>query len=312
MIDQLASRLTGVSIETGVPLSAHTSFGIGGPAAGFVVVDEVETFADILRVSRELNIEPLVLGGGTNLLVSDEGFNGLVIKIDFQKLEFHEQTPVVRVGAGVPASRLIEALIDKGYAGLEFAAGLPGTVGGAIAGNAGCFGGTLSDRLVGSTIVDASGRVMNVQDKDWFGFEYRRSNLSSHGAVLVDMVFDLSEGDKNALREKADECLQVRATRHPSKGTKTAGSYFKNLPPLAPGERRRAAGALLDRAGAHGQSVGDAAVFEKHANIIVNRGAATARDVLALAAKMKGLVKEKFDVTLEEEVRFVGERPSGY
>ena len=205
---------------------------------------------------------------------------------------------------------LVEQLIADGFAGLEFAAGLPGTIGGGIAGNAGCFGHTLSDFLVRATVVDAQGAVHEIANREWFRFQYRHSKLLGNRMVLTEATFAVCPDDAGRLRTESDKYLAVRAEKHPRKHVQTAGSYFKNLPPEKEGERYRAAGALLDQVGARNLSVGDAAVFERHANIIINRDHATATEVLTLAAQMKQRVRERFGVVLSEEVRFVGKRPA--
>ena len=243
------------------------------------------------------------------LLVSDDGFDGLVVKTAFDRIEIDPDRCEARVGAGVPTSRLVERLIDLGLGGLEFAAGLPGTVGGALAGNAGCFGRSLSDALTRATVIDRDGSVMEISDPEWFGFDYRESRLLKREGTLTEAVFNLERQPPETLLAEAEKCLAMRAERHPPPGTKTAGSYFKNLPPANPGEQRRSAGGLLDRVGAKNLSVGDAAVFERHANIVINRGNAKAEQVLALADEMARRVLERFDVELFPEVRFVGKRP---
>lgn len=290
-------------------LSKHTSFGIGGPAEFLVEVRDGSSLSAIVSLANELELEYFTMGGGTNLLVSDSGYRGLVIKICNEEFQISSQRNTVCVGAGLPTSELVDRLIESGLGGLEFAAGLPGTVGGAIAGNAGCFGHCLSDLLVEAEAVDAAGNLHRIGDKSWFCFNYRHSKLQQNRAVVTSLVFRVTEDDPVRLRSEADKYLDVRARKHPHRDMLTAGSYFKNLPPENPGEHRRAAGALLDQVGARSMSYGDAAVFDRHANIIINRGRATAEDVLYLAQAMKKRVLERFGVELEEEVRFLGEKP---
>ncbi|MCP4677094.1 MAG: UDP-N-acetylmuramate dehydrogenase [Deltaproteobacteria bacterium] len=301
--------LVSLPVREDVHLAQYTSFHIGGPAALFIEANNRQTLVKTLASAKDLGLETLILGGGTNLLVSDDGFDGLALRLDIGGIDIDKERRTVRVGASIQTCALVEQLVDEGFAGLEFATGLPGTVGGAIAGNAGCFGHCLSDFLICAEVVSPEGDLRRITDKSWFDFSYRRSGLARYEAVLTEMTFQIEPGDKSVLRQKTDEYLSVRAEKHPKKGMHTAGSYFKNLPPPKPGQRRQAAGALLDQAGAHGLSVGDAAVFEKHANIIINRANATARDVLSLAAKMKKLVQDKFSVDLTEEVRFIGKKP---
>ena len=293
------------------PLSRHTSFGIGGPAALLVSVGSVRELAAALNAARAAGVEPLLLGAGTNLLVSDEGFPGLAVHVELLDIHIDERSARVVAGAGVPATRLVDEAIAAGLAGLEFAAGLPGTVGGAVAGNAGCFGSSFGDLLAGATVVTRDGSVEELTDPRRFAFDYRCSSVADQGLAVAAARFRLEPGDRAALERRAAGHLASRAERHPPPGARTAGSYFKNLPPEEPGGRRRGAGELLDRAGAKGLAVGDAAVFEGHANIIVNRGGATARDVLELARRLREIVRDRFGVELEPEVRFVGPRPAG-
>lgn len=291
------------------PLARHTSFAIGGPAKLFIEVSDSTSLKAVLRWVDRTQTKFFVLGGGTNLLVSDSGYDGLIIKLNIQDMGVNPVQNTVRVGAGMPTAKLVERLIQSGFGGLQFAAGLPGTVGGAIAGNAGCFGHTLSDFLVETVTVDETGDEQHIRDKTWFCFDYRYSALHAKRSIVSELVFRVHPEDKTRLREEADRYLAVRTEKHPPRNVRTAGSYFKNLPPETPGERRRAAGALLDQVGARGMSQGDAAVFEHHANIIINRGNARAEDVLRLAAAMKRRVRDRFGVQLTEEVRFLGQKP---
>lgn len=291
------------------PLSCHTAFGIGGPARLFAQVGDVESLSGFLSLSHSFGFQPLILGGGTNLLVSDSGYDGVVVHFCDDTIVVDVSSGVVRAGAAAPTHRVVGACVEHGLGGLEFASGLPGTVGGAIAGNAGCFGHCLSDRLVGAAVVHPDGLVESIESAQWFDFSYRSSRLLAGGIVLASVVFRLEPGDGDFLLREAQSKMALRRTKHPSPSMKTAGSYFKNLPPDTPGGRRRPAGVLLDAVGGKALSCGDAAVFHKHANIIVNRGHATAAEVLALTEEMSRRVAERFGVILEPEVRFVGPRP---
>jgi UDP-N-acetylmuramate dehydrogenase len=301
----------GASVVEDAALSAHTSFRIGGPAALLARAARVEQAAAALGIASRAGIPVLVLGGGTNLLVSDAGFDGLALSMEIDGVSVGESGRSVSVGAGVATAALVERLIADGLAGLEFAAGLPGTVGGAICGNAGCFGGAIGDHLEAATLIAADGSVLEIRDPAWFAFDYRRSRLAEAGAVIARATFAVEPGDRALLEAVAAERVAVRRQKHPSPGARTAGSYFKNLPPERPGGPRRATGALLDQVGAKEMRVGDAIVFERHANIIVNAGHASAGDVLALAERMRAAVRDRFGVELEPEVRFVGTRPVG-
>jgi UDP-N-acetylmuramate dehydrogenase len=301
---------SGATILEDVPLALHTSFRIGGPAALFAEVTTVSELSRLLAAARSMGVETLVLGGGTNVLASDEGFAGLVIRMAFCDVAIDAASGRVRAGAGASSADLVERTIDASLKGLEFAAGLPGSVGGAVAGNAGCYGGAFGDRVVSATIVEPDGSVVELTNAAAFGFRYRGSGLADRGAVIAETVLALEHGDRAELEEIAARHVATRKDRHPPRTLPCAGSYFKNLPPAEPGGQRVAAGALLDAVGAKNLVVGDAGVFERHANIVVNRGRATAGDVLALTAEMARRVKERFCVELAPEVRFVGKRPS--
>ncbi len=305
-IQSLLERESGLRMARDVSLHRHTSIGIGGPAALFAQVDDPSALAILLSTAVGHSIPVFILGGGTNLLVSDDGFYGLVIRPAFDGLK--EGDGWIRAGAAVPAAGLVAHAVERGLGGLAFAAGLPGTVGGAVAGNAGCFGSSFGERLRAATIVTADGRVEEVKN-EWFEFDYRHSAVARKGAVIVDVTLSVAPGDVESLRRTAEEHIALRRTKHPAAGTRTAGSWFKNLPPLSPGEFRRPAGALLEQVGARGECVGDAVVFEKHANIFVNRGSASAADMLALERRLRERVEERFGECLETEVRFVGNRP---
>lgn len=292
----------------GVLLSEHTSFGIGGPASIFVEVQTKTMLRNILGVADKLGLKLFVLGGGTNLLVSDIGFDGLVIKISSSDIHPDPEHGELAVDAGALTASVVEQSIALGLGGLEFAAGLPGSIGGALVGNAGCFGHSLGERLKRATIISRAGAELEVDNPGWFAFDYRYSKVLGSGSVLIDATFELTKAESERLRAVADDHISQRTMKHPSKGTRTAGSYFKNLPPLGPGEPRRAAGLLLDEVGARDLCVGDAAVFEKHANIVVNKGRATAQDVLELTQEMARRVRERFAIELIPEVRFVGEQ----
>lgn len=299
----------GREVAEDVPLAGHTSFRIGGPASFFARARSIEEVSAALSAAHAMSLPTLVLGGGTNLLVSDSGFDGLALLVEIGGVSIDAGRRRATVGAGVQVSALVEALVADGLAGLEFAAGLPGTLGGAIAGNAGCFGGSMGEVIAGARLVLRDGSITEVSGAGWFGFGYRTSRVAPEGAVVAEATIAVAGGDRPRIEEVARRNVAVRREKHPAWGARTAGSYFKNLPPESPGGMRRAAGALLEQVGAKQMRVGDAAVFERHANIVVNLGSATARDVLDLAGMMRRAVLDRFGEELEPEVRFVGERP---
>lgn len=306
----------GDGLLTQEPLRLHTTFRIGGPADFYYPARTPGLLVEALRLARELGIPVFLLGGGSNLLVSDEGFRGMVVRNACETVEFDGTAAHVECGADF--LEFIYKCRDHGLSGLEFAAGIPGSVGGALYGNAGCYGQDIGSFTIECTHATLDGSVVETRPASWYEFAYRDSRLKRDPRVLLSCLLQLRKGDPAASQKEIDEKLEVRRVKHPQwRIEPTAGSYFKNLPPdwqmpgarHSPGTRRVPAGQLLDECDCRGLRIGDAMVFPKHANILVNAGHATARDVLRLAAEMKRRVREKFGVTLEEEVMFLGERP---
>ncbi len=283
------------------PIAPHTTFKIGGNADRFVEVEDRVLLAELLAAARELKIPTFLMGGGSNLLFDDAGLRALVIADRMTQRTYEDR--LLRVESGVGFHELILQSVEMGLSGLEFAAGIPGTVGGAVWGNAGCYGQSIGDFLVTARWIEKDGRVVEVGPAA-FEFAYRESALKRNGNVLVDLALHLNEGNLKQSEATIRKNVKLRERKHPQ-GEPCAGSYFKNVPPLDPNDRRIPAGKLLEEVGAKSLRVGGAAVFHKHANIIINAGGATAREVLELAAEMKRRVREQFGIELEEEVTYV-------
>jgi UDP-N-acetylmuramate dehydrogenase len=316
-VEERLRKVLGDDLLTREPLRHHTTFRIGGPADFYYAARTSEALVAALRIASDIGLPVFLLGGGSNLLVSDEGFRGLVVRNAIEGIEF--DGTAAHVGCGADFLDLIYQCRDHELAGLEFAAGIPGSVGGALYGNAGCYGQDIGSVTIECTIVDPDGSSVVTRPASWFEFAYRDSRLKRDPKVLLSCLLQFRRGDRAEIQTVIDEKLEIRRVKHPQwRVEPTAGSYFKNLPPdwqmpgakHSPGTRRVPAGQLLDEVGCRGLRVGDAMVFAKHANIIVNAGHASARDVLELAATMKAKVREKFGVELEEEVMFLGERPA--
>jgi UDP-N-acetylmuramate dehydrogenase len=306
----------GTGLRAQEPLRHHTTFRVGGPADWFVAARSEDQLVSSLKAAHDLELPCFLLGGGSNLLVSDEGFRGLVVKNAIEDVAFDGTT--AQVGCGADYLGFIERCRDESLAGLAYAAGIPGSVGGAIYGNAGCYGQDIGSRIVECTVCTPDGGRVETLPMAWFEFAYRDSRLKREPRALMSCVLRLEKGDAAAITAEIEEKLEIRRVKHPQwRIEPTAGSYFKNLPPgfqapglpLSPGTRRVPAGVLLDACECRGLRVGDAMVFPKHANIVVNMGRATAHDVLALAEVMKARVRARFGVELEEEVMFLGARP---
>jgi UDP-N-acetylmuramate dehydrogenase len=294
------------------PMKRHTTLQIGGPADWYVDARSDEDVERALTAAAEVGLPVFVLGGGSNLLVSDQGFRGLVVHVACDRVDFEGDGTVARIESGRDFLEFIEQCRDRSLSALEFAAGVPGDIGGAVHGNAGCYGHSIGEFVIDGVLAPKGGGPAIVVDASWFEFEYRESRLKRDQThVLVATRLRLAPARRDDIQAVIDEKLGERKVKHPQWRTEpTAGSYFKNLPPAAPGEHRVPAGKVLDQANCRGLRVGDAMVFAKHANILVNAGQATAQEMLTLAEVMKRRAHAIAGIWLEEEVLFVGPRPA--
>lgn len=294
--------------EVGKPLSRDvslkelSSFRIGGPADLFFEAATSGELAATVRFARRAGVPYYVIGGGYNILFADDGYRGLILRNRAQGMTSGPEPGEVEVLSGTSLSRLIQHALDGGLEGLEFLAGIPGTVGGALYGNAGAFGRAVGDVFVRAVLLGADGNEHPATRKD-MAFGYRHSDLKTRPAVALSAVLRAVPGDPERVRKAVRENLECRRERQPAWGTPCAGSYFKN-PVLADG-KKIPAGRLLEEVGAKELRVGDAAVFSGHANFLINLGGARAADVLALAAELKKRVRENSGIVLEEEVIYL-------
>jgi UDP-N-acetylmuramate dehydrogenase len=280
-----------------VPLGPLTTYKTGGPARLFAEIGTRDDLDDLISSGLTSTCEVLVLGRGSNLLVSDEGFDGLVVHLvgDFLGVDVEEE--IVTAGGAAPLSRVARKAVDSGLTGLEFFVGIPGSVGGAVRQNAGCFGVETSDRLLEASIVDlgtGERRLANVSDLE---LSYRHSNVGAR-QLVESASFQARRGDPDGGRRLMREVTRWRKENQPG-GTLNAGSVFKNPPEVAAGE-------LIDRLGLKGMRVGDVSVSEKHANFFVAGPNATAADIFRLVADVKDTVFERSGTILEPEIQFVG------
>lgn len=287
------------------PLSRHTSFGIGGPADVFACPVDRDDLIALLKEIKKHGQKYFILGGGTNLLVKDGGFRGVVIsleRMDTIKIEREYRSvggsfAVVSAEAGSPLTRLHAFALEQGFTGLEFATGIPGTIGGAVCMNAGTAVGEMGDIIESVTFISPDGQLVTL-GREEMGFGYRTSNIRE-GQLVVEAKVILRRDDKEKIRARVRELQEKRKERQPW-GLKNAGSIFKN-------PHEESAGKLIETAKLKGRSVGDAQVSDKHANFIVNLGKATAKDVLALMEIVKQAVLETHGVRLEPEIKIIGE-----
>lgn len=301
----LASLLAafGPNLEFARELAPLTSYRTGGRAKYFLAAQSADEIRRAIDSARRLSIPYYVIGGGSNLLVSDFGYDGMIIKVDVRGFHLVDNV-TVECGAGEDLMALVDFATDNSLTGLEFAAGIWGSVGGAIYGNAGAFGGELGNLVQSATLLSQDGEIKTV-GPEYCRFAYRDSYLKTTHEVVVDVRIGLQRGNREEIAQKVKEILDLRETKHPNAGM-SAGCFFKNIPDPREKFGKLPAGRLLEEVGAKQMSVGGAKVFEKHANIIVNTGNATSADIRKLADLLKAKVKEKFGIELQEEVQQLG------
>jgi UDP-N-acetylmuramate dehydrogenase len=287
----------GARVRAAMPLAELTSFRIGGPADLFVNVEDEAELMHAKAAAYRASVPCFCLGAGTNLLVSDRGMRGLVVRLGdgFAKINI-DDTKVV-AGAGAAFGTLVNEVVDRGLEGLEFGEGIPGTVGGGLVMNAGAFGGEIAKVVTLVHGVTESGDALALT-RDDVKFAYRRTELPNH-FIITRVDFELTHGDRDRLTARVAELKARRASRQP-RGVPNAGSIFKNPP-------GNFAGKLLEGAGLKGTRLGGAAFSDQHANFIVNLGGAQAAEVRALIDMARNKVKEQSGVLLEPEVRLVGD-----
>jgi UDP-N-acetylmuramate dehydrogenase len=303
---QLRNRLGDARIERNAPLAPLTTFKVGGPADWLVHVRSGQEIRAALDVARDSGLPVTVLGGGSNVLIADAGLRGLVIRVHGGEVTQVDASRI-RSDAGVTINGLVRWTISHGVAGLEAWAGTPGTVGGAIHGNAHFRGRLISELIERVTLVSSSGQVIDVPvDEMEFGYDYSRLHRTRE--IVVDATFRVSQGEPGALRAVARESLAFRKRTQPLESS-SAGCIFQNPDPardVVPQGIPPSAGALVDRAGLKNAATGRARVSTTHANFIVNDGGAQASDVRELIERCKRDVRSRFGVALREEIVLLG------
>ena len=296
----LLERCPDLELRTDEPMSKHTTFRIGGPAALMALPESVSEAKMVLRAARELGVEPFFLGNGSNLLVADEGYPGFVVKLtgEFEEVRATARRPGetahLLAGGAVLLSQLSRQAQERGLTGLEFAQGIPGSVGGAVTMNAGAYGGEISQVLLQVAVLDPDGseNLLSVAGCD---LSYRHSRFSKGDLLICQAVFALEPDDPEEIAARMKDFAQRRREKQPLEYP-SAGSTFKRPP-------GRFAAALIDQCGLKGLAVGGAQVSEKHAGFVVNRGGATCGDVLKLVDQVKERVLRQTGVELELEVK---------
>lgn len=288
-------------------LTDYTTFRLGGSCRELVSVADAAAAEEVIREWNAAGVPWRVMGGGSNLLVADAGIPEAVLRVFSGLPDCRREEGLISVSAATALDAVSRFAAEEGAAGLGFASGIPGTAGGGICGNAGAFGAQLADVLDSVEVLTRAGERKKIR-REGLEFGYRCSSLQRTGEVVTRAWFQVEVGDRARLLAEREEFLAVRREKHPDWRTQpTAGSFFRNLPPETAGGRRRAAGKVLEEAGAKAMREGGAHVFEKHANIVIAGEGATARDVAKLTARMAAAVREQFGLKLEPEVRFWGE-----
>jgi len=278
------------------PMREYTSFRCGGNAKYLIYPESIDELKKIIEISKKYNLKFLVLGKGTNVLVSDNGFDGIIVStLKLNKISFEDKN--LKCECGVKISSLLKFCIENCLRGLEFLAGIPGTVGGAIKNNAGLKNEWISEMIDYVKFIDVnSGEIIKKEKKDIF-FDYRKSEFD-FSKIILEVNFKLEKGSREEIVEKITGYIKERKNKQPA--GYSAGSIFKNPYPYHAGE-------LIEKCGLKGYSIGDCYISEKHANFIINKGNGKAGDIYKLIKIIKEKVKEKFNIELEIEIQLIGE-----
>lgn len=280
------------------PMSRHTTFRIGGPADFYLCPHSTKEVQEIVEICKEENLPYFVLGNGSNLLVSDKGYRGVVIQLWKNFSDITVKDCCIQAKAGALLSKVAAEALEAGLTGMEFASGIPGTIGGAAFMNAGAYGGEMKDIIKSVKVLDTQGEV-RVLPKEELKMGYRTSIVKEKGYTVLCVELELSKGNREEIRNTMEDLKERRTSKQPLE-MPSAGSTFKR-------PEGYFAGKLIMDSGLRGFSVGGAQVSEKHCGFVVNKGGATAMDVLTLIREVQRKVKEQFGVELETEVRFLGE-----
>ncbi len=298
MIEKLKAIVGAANVLTAEPMKKHTTFRIGGPAKYYVTPMNCEQITQILSLCRQEQMPYFILGNGSNLLVSDAGYEGVVIQIykNMNRIQVNGET--ITAQAGALLSQVAKKALENSLTDFEFASGIPGTLGGAVVMNAGAYGGELKDVLVSATVLTLDGEIKKLSVEE-LKLGYRTSIVKEENHVVLEAELKLTTGDKAAIQKHMDELKVQRVEKQPLEFP-SAGSTFKR--PVG-----YFAGKLIQDSGLRGYQVGGAQVAEKHCGFVINRGNATAADVLRLIRNVQKIVFENYQVRLETEIKFLGE-----
>ena len=295
------SKINKENIKYNVPMKEYTSFKIGGPAECLIKVQNVEDIQEILKICKTNQIPLTIIGNGSNLLVRDKGITGIVLKIDIKKFLLNTESKKISItiGSGNKLGEIAQKLLQQEIAGFEFASGIPGTIGGAIRMNAGAHGGEMKDIVKTITYIDKEdGEIYKIKNEQ-ANFEYRNSIFSNNKYLILETELELEKGKKEEIKSKMEEYAIYRKEKQPIEYP-SAGSTFKRGTDFITAK-------LIDESGLKGYQIGGAQISEKHAGFIINKGNATAKDVIKLIEYTKEQVYNKFKKKIETEIEIIGE-----
>lgn len=279
------------------PMAGHTTFRIGGPADCFVQIASKEQLIQIQKYLMQVEVPFFILGNGSNLLVSDKGYHGIILQIGPKMNKIEVEGDVITAQAGASMSQVARAALEHGLTGLEFASGIPGTIGGGVVMNAGAYDGELSGVVTQVNVVNSAGECMELEN-DTMEFGYRTSTIKNNPFTVTEVILKLEKGDREQIRAKMEDLAVRRREKQPLEYP-SAGSTFKR-------PKGYFAGKLIMDAGLRGFRIGGARVSEKHCGFVVNIGNATAEDVRDVINEVQERVKERFNVELQPEILFLG------
>lgn len=302
MLSQLIKIAGAENIKENEPMSKHTTFKAGGNAAYFVEPHNLETLSEIVKYLNRENKAYYIIGNGSNVLVKDSGYNGVVIKIsdlfnDISVKKVDDNKFILQAGAGAMLGKVSKIALQYSLTGMETLSGIPGTIGGAVVMNAGAYGGEIKDIILRAKVMDKNGNIFDLS-KEELELSYRYSVIQDREYIVLESEFILPVGEKEVIKNKMLEYANARKEKQPLEYP-SAGSTFKR-------PKDNYAGKLIMDAGLRGYSVGDAMVSEKHCGFVINKGNATATDILKVIEDVKIEVKKKFDVDLEPEIKVLG------
>jgi UDP-N-acetylmuramate dehydrogenase len=296
--NELKKVLSERQVKTGEPMEMHTTFRVGGPADYFVLPETKEELRETVLLCRREEMPYYILGNGSNLLVSDKGYRGVIIQVFKSMNKIRADGNCIHAQAGALLSAIAARALEKSLKGFEFASGIPGTLGGACVMNAGAYGGEMKQVLKQVTVLDSEGNILAIPSED-LEMGYRTSIIAKEGHIVLEAVIELEEGNEEEIRSLMEELKNKRVEKQPLEYP-SAGSTFKR-------PEGYFAGKLIQDSGLRGFSVGGAQVSEKHCGFVINKDHATAADIAELMRRVSQCVEEKFGVALEPEVKRLGE-----